>query len=61
MVQRTNQRDYVNVYRGGHGVCNSYVGRQGGEQKMSLGNSCASVGVVIHEFGHAIGNYKTEL
>jgi len=34
--------------------CWSYVGRQGGEQVISLGEGC-SLGNAIHEIGHAVG------
>ena len=57
IVPRSNEADYVSVYRGSG--CSSYVGRQGGVQYLSLGTGCASsVGVIIHEFMHAIGNVK---
>ena len=33
------------------------VGAIGGEQVLNLGDGCQYVGLVIHEFGHAIGYY----
>jgi hypothetical protein len=36
------------------GGCWSQVGRQGGEQKISLGDDCTT-GNAIHEIGHTIG------
>ena len=42
------------VYFTSEGGCWSQVGRQGGEQKISLGDGC-SVGNAIHEIGHTIG------
>ena len=57
IIPRTSQADYVYVYKGAG--CSSYVGRQGGVQYLSLGTGCASsIGVIIHEFMHAIGKYK---
>jgi len=50
--QRTNEADYI-VFEAGS-ECTSYVGRQGGAQKLTLGTNC-STGNVIHEIGHAIG------
>ena len=37
--------------------CCSYVGRQSGrfEQGISIGRSCTSLPIVIHEIGHAVG------
>lgn len=39
--------------------CWSYIGRQGGSQKISLGVRqqpfCKYKGVIIHELGHALG------
>ena len=58
MVGRTSQRDYVSIFKGSG--CWSYIGRQGGRQMLSLRTGCAnSVGVVIHEFMHALGKYAT--
>ena len=34
--------------------CYSYVGRQGGEQELSLGQGC-TLGNAIHEIGHTVG------
>ncbi|KAG8187063.1 hypothetical protein JTE90_016161 [Oedothorax gibbosus] len=52
--QRTNERDYVSMYKGNG--CWSYWGRTGGgEQKLSLGTGCEYFGTVVHEFLHAIG------
>ena len=54
MVGRTNERDYVEVFKGNPGACWSYIGRLGrGEQQLSLGEGCAGVGVVVHEIMHA--------
>ncbi|XP_062510563.1 fibrillin-1-like isoform X2 [Corticium candelabrum] len=38
-----------------HEGCWSYLGFQGGEQKVSVGRGCRHVGVVAHQIGHAIG------
>ena len=44
--------DYVS-FRPGSG-CNSWVGRQGGQQFITLAAGC-STGKTIHEIGHAVG------
>lgn len=61
-VERTTQRDYVSIQKTGTG-CNSYVGRIGGAQVLSLDSAClrcsvsgCSVpGTPVHEFLHALG------
>ncbi|KAK6040239.1 astacin [Cooperia oncophora] len=35
--------------------CWSYVGKLGGEQKLSLGRGCETVSIAAHELGHALG------
>jgi uncharacterized protein (TIGR03437 family) len=54
-VPRTNQANYLKFARAAAAfTCNSYVGMQGGEQVVNLGDSCTDF-AVIHELGHAIG------
>ena len=53
MVARTNQDDYVEIFRGSG--CWSKIGRRGGMQQLSLDYGCPNVGLVVHEFGHALG------
>ncbi|KAG8192041.1 hypothetical protein JTE90_025307 [Oedothorax gibbosus] len=52
-VTRTNQTDYLALFRGGG--CYSMVGRMGGKQELSLATDCDQMGIVIHEFMHALG------
>ncbi|KAK6035805.1 astacin [Cooperia oncophora] len=39
--------------------CWSYVGKLGGEQKLSLGSGCETVSIAAHEIGHALGFFHT--
>ncbi|WP_254513669.1 M12 family metallopeptidase [Anatilimnocola floriformis] len=51
-VARTNQADFV-TFRPGGG-CSAAVGRQGGQQFVTLGPNCTT-GNAIHEMGHVVG------
>ncbi len=57
IVPKTNQKDFILIKNddsiAGAGL--SRVGRQGGEQELSIKASKASVGTVIHEILHAAG------
>ena len=66
-VQRTNERDYISIYKGKY--CSSKVGREGGVQRLSLPGwsqskdggwtTCLNMVTILHEFMHAIGNLKS--
>jgi hypothetical protein len=51
-VERTDEPDFIS-FESLDG-CFSNVGRQGGEQTISLGRGC-TVGSAIHEVGHSLG------
>ncbi|OQV20051.1 putative High choriolytic enzyme 1 [Hypsibius exemplaris] len=51
---RTIERDYIEYVN--NAGCNSFVGRIGGRQEVSLNiPACVTVGVVVHESLHAMG------
>ncbi|XP_031155173.1 low choriolytic enzyme [Sander lucioperca] len=53
-VPRTHQRDYVDIQP--KSGCWSYLGARGGRQTVSLQSpDCLRVGVISHEFMHALG------
>ncbi|CAN7939275.1 unnamed protein product [Ixodes hexagonus] len=52
-VPRTNERDYVTIFRGPG--CYSSIGRIGNAQPLSLGDGCIFRGTIIHELLHAVG------
>ncbi|XP_054265119.1 zinc metalloproteinase nas-13-like [Macrosteles quadrilineatus] len=54
--KRKKDKSYVEL-RGdlGEGECWSYLGRQGGNQTLSLGDGCVIYHYVLHEMLHALG------
>uniref|UniRef100_A0A7I4Z5G6 Metalloendopeptidase n=1 Tax=Haemonchus contortus TaxID=6289 RepID=A0A7I4Z5G6_HAECO len=45
--------DRIRVHKGDG--CWSQLGRVGGQQDLSLGNNCETVGIAAHEIGHSLG------
>ena len=56
-MDRTNENDYVNIFKGKKGDCHANLGRVGGEQPLSLGEGCPGTGVVTHELMHTLGRH----
>lgn len=54
-VERTNQADYIEFYEDSKSFCQSYIGKKGGKQLLSLGEGCKNRGHVTHELVHALG------
>lgn len=57
-VPRTNEEDYVE-FEGNLG-CFSSIGRQGGKQRISIGEGCEYQGTVMHEMMHALGFFHEQ-
>lgn len=53
-ARKSSDRDSIAFKAGPPTVFQSRVGRQGGEQIVTLGSGC-TVGSTIHEIGHAVG------
>jgi len=51
---RNGESDYISIIPNGGG-CWSYVGRNGGEQQISLASGCVYRSTAVHEFMHAAG------
>lgn len=56
--RKAENKNYVRFIRGNG--CYSSVGLIGGEQTLSLGNGCISMGTIIHEVYHALGFYHEQ-
>jgi len=52
-IERDLERDYLEFIRATE--CSSQVGRQGGKQKISLGDNCYTHRTITHEIMHALG------
>ncbi|GGJ45219.1 M12 family metallopeptidase [Deinococcus roseus] len=57
-VPRTNQANYVRFFK--ENGCWSYVGMIGGQQNLSLGDGCYSIGTALHEMTHAAGAHHEQ-
>jgi len=57
-VPRSNEPDYIE-FEGNLG-CFSAIGRQGGKQRISVGEGCEYKGTVMHEMMHALGFFHEQ-
>jgi len=57
-VPRTNEKDYVRIITGDG--CYSLIGRDGGQQQLSLGVGCYRKGIAIHEVMHLLGFFHEQ-
>lgn len=57
-IPRTDEHDYVE-FQGNYG-CFSAIGRQGGQQRISVGEGCEYKGTVMHEMMHALGFFHEQ-
>ncbi|XP_067040588.1 hatching enzyme 1.2-like [Acropora muricata] len=57
-VPRTDEADYIE-FEGNLG-CFSAIGRQGGKQRISVGEGCEYKGTVMHELMHALGFFHEQ-
>ncbi|XP_036449061.1 meprin A subunit beta-like isoform X2 [Colossoma macropomum] len=55
---QTTENNYISVE--GLTGCWSYIGKTGGRQQLSIGNGCGYIGIVEHEFLHALGFYHEQ-
>ena len=52
--------NYLKVSKGDG--CHSSIGGEGlGRQSLSLGNGCIQLGVIVHEFMHALGFHHEQV
>ena len=56
--ERTDESDYIEIIKnakGGNDLCQSYVGRKGGKQALTLNRNCYDYGPIAHELFHVLG------
>ena len=56
--ERTDESDYIEIIKnakGGNNLCQSYVGRKGGKQALTLTRNCYDYGPIAHELFHVVG------
>ena len=56
--ERTDEIDYIEVIKNpkqGNDFCQSYVGRRGGKQALTLNRNCFDYGTIAHELFHVLG------
>ena len=56
--ERTDESDYIEIIKnakGGNDLCQSYVGRKGGKQALTLNKNCYDYGPIAHELFHVLG------
>ena len=56
--ERTDESDYIQIIKnakGGNDFCQSYVGRRGGKQALTLNKNCYDYGPIAHELFHVLG------
>ena len=56
-IPRTNQADYIRFVMGSG--CSSVVGKQGGQQIITLEEACG-FGAAVHEIGHSMGYWHEQ-
>ena len=53
---RTDESDYIQIIKkGANDLCQSYVGRKGGQQELTLNRNCYDYGPIAHELFHVLG------
>ncbi|CAI4232952.1 unnamed protein product [Auanema sp. JU1783] len=57
-VQSSTATNRIKVFKGQG--CYSYIGMIGGDQELSLGSNCDTVGIAAHEIGHALGFFHQQ-
>ena len=56
--ERTDESDYIEIVmndKRGHDFCQSYVGRRGGKQALTMNRNCFDYGPIAHELFHVLG------